>query len=389
MRRECSDAPRVEEANSMVILVKTLTGQTIPLEVGPEEPIESVKEKIQAIEETPAEEQRLLFAGRELEDAPQPLLDGGGAMQIYIKDGLTGKTITLNAEPSDTVWRVKQKIQALERFPPEQQRLITAGMRLEDDRPLRVYKIQHESTLHLVVRPGIRITWPQAPNARLEPERTTRGTESADRRAAVDEAGPMVIFIKTLTGKTITLDVTRTDTIADVNEKILDKAGIPPDQQRLIFNDTLLREPYTLGDYEIPHESEVHLVLLLRGNGDMMSNHCRNLLPANGARNVPLDTTVSCRIDAGVCGLTAAVLRDLIQLHGGRIDMPRVPGARAFDLDTRTVTFTPHAPLRPGTEYFVRLNRRGLTVGNVLLFDTSQASLKNDGSSAKLSFVPW
>lgn len=152
-------------------------------------------------------------------------------MKIFVKT--PSRKITLDVKPHELITSVRAKIQKKEGIPVHDQRLTFAdGTILGWGRTLSHYTVRNESTLCLVPRPS---------------------------------GGNMQIFVKTLTGKTIILDVKPGEFIHKVKAKIQEKEGIPPDEQRLIWAGIQLEERHTLWCLGVLRESTLHLVLRLRG----------------------------------------------------------------------------------------------------------------------------
>ena len=231
-----------QKKESMVIIVRTLTGKNINLDVEPSDTIKTVKDLILKKEGFPPEQQRFIFGGKQLEDnntlaqcniknqSTIHLIIHARPIKIFFKT-LTGKTIELNVEPSDTIKTVKDLILKKEGIPPEYQRFIFGGRQLEDNYTLAQYNIKNQYTIQLIF------------NAKL-----------------------IQIFIQTLTGKTIELNVEPSDTIKTVKDLILKKEGIPPEQQMFIFEGKLLEDIKTLAECNITNQSTIHLALKKDGN---------------------------------------------------------------------------------------------------------------------------
>jgi len=163
-------------------------------------------------------------------------------MQLFVKT-LTGKTVSIEVEEGESIEEVKAKIAEKEGIPPEQQRLIFGGQQLQDSKTLDDYDVGDDATLHLVLR----------------------------------LRGGMQLFVKTLTGKTVSIEVEEGESIEEVKAKIAEKEGIPPEQQRLIFGGQQLQDSKTLDDYDVGDDATLHLVLRLRG-GRKLTIALKNVL---------------------------------------------------------------------------------------------------------------
>jgi ubiquitin C len=259
MRQQSRELHQILPYRTIEVHVNTLTGKTILINICRTESIKVLKSKIQYKTGIPPDDQRLILAGRQLEDgctledyniqhestvhlmfrsrlnkssllAPRKTHETSGTIELYVET-LSGKTIPISIGGSETIEVLKSKIQNKEGTPSDDQRLRFAGRELEDGRTLGDYDIQHQSTVYLMLR---------------------------------YELNTMEIYVKTLTGKTISINIGGSETVKVLKSKIQDNEGKPLDDQCLRFAGRLLEDSHTLEDYDIQYMSTVHLVPRLR-----------------------------------------------------------------------------------------------------------------------------
>lgn len=153
-------------------------------------------------------------------------------------NSVNNKAIIIDVNLEDTIQNVKSQISNKFGLNSDDYYLTFSGKVLDDLNTISDYNIDKDNTINLMIRIN-----------------GGGGSEGSTKQ----------IFIKTLQGKTLTIDVSDTDTIQSIKNKIFDKEGIPIDQQRLVFNGKQLEDNQTIADYNIQADSNIHLVLRLRG----------------------------------------------------------------------------------------------------------------------------
>ena len=236
----------------MKILINIIRGKSYIFDIDASYTIEMIKNLIEVNTNIPITQQRLFHETFELEKNYYSLNDYYLSKAFYFNVLLKpkeqmifiklfdGKAFIVEVKLTDTIKYLKKKIQNIEKIPYSQQRLFFKSDLLKDDNlTLNDYKIKNESIVGLAV-----------------------------------VLNSSIIFVMTLTGKLLVLDVKLSMTVLNLKCLIKNKEGIPLDQQRLIFEGKQLEDDKKLEDYGITFDySVLHLVLRLRGGGGEPNNY--------------------------------------------------------------------------------------------------------------------
>ena len=280
--------------------------KTIELDVESNDTILDIKKQIYDKERIPIEQQKLFLYGEQLENLKSisfykikknSIIILIQYNQIYIN--ISGVIITLDVLLSDTIKNIKKKIYDKERIPIEQQKLFLDGIQLEDGKSISSYNIRKESSIILIQHNQINVKTISGKIITLDLKSSNTisdmkmqiynkegipikqqklfldnldGTELDDFNTIsfynIQNTSVIIliynihIFVRSISGKGIILDVNSTDIIRNIKEQIYDKEGIPIKQQKLFLENNLeeLKEDYyTIENYNIRENSSIYL----------------------------------------------------------------------------------------------------------------------------------
>ncbi len=162
-------------------------------------------------------------------------------MQIFVKL-LTGKTITVPVESAVTIRQVKEKVQAQEKIPIGEQRLIYSGNNLEDGKTIGDYDIPKEATLYLIAN-----------------------ASSASSTVVKPGVATMQVTVKTSATETVLFSVNKTTKVSELKKMIADKTGMAAATQNLFRGQKALTDDHTLEQEEVGDGTLVTVVVQVRG----------------------------------------------------------------------------------------------------------------------------
>lgn len=247
-----TNAPGVDEIEFLAI---TPTGSSLNVSMIPSDNVGKLKRKIQEKFGTPVEQQRLIFGGQELTDehplshyginaqsvvqiAVRPLQD---EHSIFVK--WEGKTYVLSVLPTDTAEVLRRKMKQVVPNFSESGKIMFNNQSLRTGVPIKELGVEAQSELVLATS--------------IDTKPKASFTKPAN--------DPIQIFVKNLMGKSIAIMVRPDDTVESLRAKIEEREDIPPREQRLLYQGKQLEDGRKLSDYNIQKESNLHLVLRLRG----------------------------------------------------------------------------------------------------------------------------